>query len=147
MRPRVFPFGAILTIGLPPENFINNCFKVLLNNKHRIQEKVITVLKKPLCLVNPYLGSVLLKTITELRNFLQVILNFCKSHILFKNKKKLTNAFYFKYHILEELISSFVYKFQSGLYNKYYYCECVKHLGIKTGEDVGVSPISVASAV
>ena len=108
---------------------------------------MITVLKKPLCLVNPYLGSVLLKTITKLRNFLQVILNFCKSQILFKNKKKLTNAFYFKYHILEELISSFVYKFQSGLYNKYYYCECVKHLSIKTGEDIGISPISVASAV
>ena len=33
-----------------PENFINNCFKTFLDNKHRVQEKVITVPKKPLFL-------------------------------------------------------------------------------------------------
>ena len=37
-----------------PENFIYNCFKTFLD--HRIQEKVITVPKKPLFLVLPYLG-------------------------------------------------------------------------------------------
>ena len=31
-----------------PENFINNCFKKFLNDKYRIQEKVITVSKKTL---------------------------------------------------------------------------------------------------
>ena len=40
-----------------PENFINNCFKAFLDNKHSILEKVITVPKKPLFLVLPYLGS------------------------------------------------------------------------------------------
>ena len=39
-----------------PENFMNNCFKTFLDNKHRIQEKVITVPKKPLFLILPYLG-------------------------------------------------------------------------------------------
>ena len=39
------------------ENIINNCFKVFLNNKHRIEEKVITVLKKPMFFVLPYLVS------------------------------------------------------------------------------------------
>ena len=39
-----------------PENFINNCFKTFFDNKHRIQEKVITVPKKPLFLVLAYLG-------------------------------------------------------------------------------------------
>ena len=30
-----------------PENFINGCFNGFLHEKHRIQEKVITVPKKP----------------------------------------------------------------------------------------------------
>ena len=36
-----------------PENFINNCFKVFLDNKYRVKEKVITVPKKTLFLVLP----------------------------------------------------------------------------------------------
>ena len=36
-----------------PENFIDNCFKTILHNKHRIKEKVITMPKKPLSLVLP----------------------------------------------------------------------------------------------
>ena len=31
-----------------PENFINNCFNTFLDNKHKIQEELITVPKKPL---------------------------------------------------------------------------------------------------
>ena len=31
-----------------PENFINNCFKVFLDNKYRVKEKVMTVPKKTL---------------------------------------------------------------------------------------------------
>ena len=45
-----------------PENFINNCFKTFLDNTHRIQENVITVSKKPLFLVLPYLGPLSLQT-------------------------------------------------------------------------------------
>ena len=45
-----------------PENFINNCFKAFLDSKHRMQEKVITVPKKPLFLVLPYLGPLSLSS-------------------------------------------------------------------------------------
>ena len=53
-----------------PENFINNCFKVLLDNKHRVREKVITVLQKTLFFVLPYLGPLPLQTRTKLRKSL-----------------------------------------------------------------------------
>ena len=49
-----------------PENFINNCFKVFLDSKYRIQEKVITVPKKTLFLILPYLGPLSLQTRTKL---------------------------------------------------------------------------------
>ena len=47
-----------------PKDFINNCFKVFLDNKYRIQEKVITMPKKTLVLVLPYLGPLSLQTRT-----------------------------------------------------------------------------------
>ena len=58
-----------------PENFINNCFKVFLNNKYRERETVITVPKKTLFLVLPYLGSLSLQAKTKLRKSLKDILN------------------------------------------------------------------------
>ena len=64
-----------------PENFISNCFKVFLDgNKYRIQEKVITVPKKYLFLVLPYLGPLLLQTRTKLRKSLKDVLNCYKLH-------------------------------------------------------------------
>ena len=85
-----------------PENFINNCFKVFLKNKYRIQEKVKTVPKKTLFLVLPYLKQLSLQTRIKLR------------------KNKLAKAFRFKDRIPKELTSGFVYKFQYGLCNESY---------------------------
>ena len=75
-----------------PENFINNCFKVFLDNKYRIQEKVITVPKKTLVLVLPYLGPLSLQTRAKLRKYLKVILNCCKLHIVLESQNKLAKA-------------------------------------------------------
>ena len=35
-----------------------------------------------------------------------------------------------------------MYKFQCGLYNEYYYGECVRHLALKCGEHVDISPLT-----
>ena len=56
--------------------------------------------------------------------------------------RKTASAFHFKDHIPKELISGVVYKFQSGLYNETYYCECVRHLSVKIGEDIGISSLA-----
>ena len=93
---------------------------------------MITVPKKPLFLVLPYLGSLSLQTRTKLRTFLKGILNCCKLQIVFKSQKKLANAF--KDRILEELTSGVVYKVHCRLCNESYYGECVRHLNVKTGE-------------
>ena len=53
-----------------PENFINNCFRVFLDNRYRIQEKVITVPKKTLVLVLLYLEPLSLQTRAKLRKSL-----------------------------------------------------------------------------
>ena len=71
-----------------PENFINNYFKVLLVNKYRIHEKVITVPKKHLFLVLPHLGPLSLQTRNKLKKSLKGILNCCKLEIVFKHSHK-----------------------------------------------------------
>ena len=71
-----------------PESFISNCFKAFLYNKHRIKEKMITVPKKPLLLILPYLGPL---TRTKLRKSLEGILNCCQLQIVFKIQNELAN--------------------------------------------------------
>ena len=116
-----------------PENFINNCFKVFLDNKYRIQEKVITVLKKTLFLVVPYLGTLSLETRTKLRKSLKGILNCCKLQIVLKSQNKLAKSFRFKDHILKELTSGVIYKFHCALCNESYYDECIRNLNVRIG--------------
>ena len=42
----------------------------------------------------------------------------------------------------KDLISGVVYKFQCGLCSKSYYCESIRHLDIRSGEHIGVSPLT-----
>ena len=65
------------------KNFINNYLKVLLDNKHRIQEKVIN---EPIFSVLPYLGPLSLQTRTMLRKSFKDLLNCYKLQIIIKNQ-------------------------------------------------------------
>ena len=69
-----------------PEILINNSFKLFLNNKYRIQQKVITVPKKTLFFVLPYIGPLSLQTKTKLNKSVKSILNCCKLQIVFKSQ-------------------------------------------------------------
>ena len=117
------------------------CFKRFMDNIHVVKETTLTVGKKPLVLVLLYLGSVSLQTRTKLKKSLKNILNYCKLHIVFKNKTRLDN-FYFKDQIPKDLLSGVVYKFQFGLCNESYYGELMRHLNIRTGDHIGISPLT-----
>ena len=103
---------------------------------------MITVPKKTLLLVLPYLGPLSLQTRTKLRKSLKGILNCCKLQIVFKSQNKLAKAFRFKDRISKELTSGVVCKFQSGLCNESYYGECVRYLNVRIGEHIGISPLT-----
>ena len=57
-----------------------------MDNIHVVKETTLTVEKKPLVLVLPYLGSISLQT--KLKKSLKSILNCCKLQIVFENKTK-----------------------------------------------------------
>ena len=115
---------------------------MFLDNKYRIQEKVMNVPKKTLFLVLPYLGPLSLQTRTKLRKSFKGILNRCKLRIVFKSQNKLAKAFCFKDRIPKILTSDVVYKFLCGLCNESYYGECVRHLNVRIGEHIGISPLT-----
>ena len=35
-----------------------------------------------------------------------------------------------------------IYKFQCGLYNEFYYGECVKHLAVRSSEEIVILPFT-----
>ena len=61
---------------------------------------------------------------------------------MFKNNTRLGNNFYFKDQIPKDLTSGAVYKFQCGLCNESYYGECIRHLNVRIGEHIGISPLT-----
>ena len=125
-----------------PENFIDRCFKLFLDRIHILKEKVPTVEKKPLRLVLPYLGNISLQTRTKLQKSIKGVLNCCKLQVIFKSQNKLCNNFHFKDPVPQILTSGVVYKFQCGLCNESYYGECVRHLALRSGEHIGISPLT-----
>ena len=125
-----------------PENFIDRCFKLFLDRIHILKEKVPTVEKKPLRLVLPYLGNISLQIRTKLQKSIKGVLNCCKLQVIFKSQNKLCDNFHFKDTVPQILTSGVVYKFQCGLCNESYYGECVRHLAVRSGEHIGISPLT-----
>ena len=105
-----------------------------MDNIHAVKETTLTVEKKSLVLVIPYLGSISLQARNKLKNSLKDILNCCKLQIVFSKKTRLGNNFHLKYRIPKDLTSGIIYKFQCGLCNEFYYGECVRHLNVRIGK-------------
>ena len=98
--------------------------------------------KKTFCLDLSYLVPLTLRTRTKLRKSLKGILNCYKLQMVFKIQNKLANAFRFKDRIPKEITSGVIYKFQCGLCNESYHGECVRHLTVRIGEHIGISPLT-----
>ena len=98
--------------------------------------------KKGLILVLPYLRIISLQIRTKLQQALKVFLHCCKLEIVFKCQTRLSNSFRHKDPIPKDFISCFVYKFQCGLCSESYYGESIRHLDIRSGEHIGVSPLT-----
>ena len=122
-----------------PLSFIDNCFKTFVDKLLIKRPQLATVEKKTLFLSLPYLGEISLQTRTKLRKSL---LNSCKLQIVFKSQRKLANVFRFKDHLPFDLVSGVVHKYTFGRCNSTYYGETDRHLKVKSGEHIGISPLT-----
>ena len=125
-----------------PISFIDKCFKTFLDRLYLKRPQVLTAEKKTLTLVLPFLGKLSLQTRTKLQKVLKRTLSCSKIQIVFKNQINLSNVFRFKDRLPYDLMSCVVYKFQCGRCNASYYGETDRHLKIRSGEDIGISPLT-----
>ena len=98
--------------------------------------------QKSLTTLLPYLEDVSIQMRTKLRKSFKGIFNCCKFWIVFKSQKKLANAFHFKDHLPFDLVSGVVYKYMCGRWDSFYYGETDRHLKVRSGEHIGISPLT-----
>ena len=79
---------------------------------------------------------------TKLQKVLKKTLSCSQIQIVFKKQINLSNIFCFKDRLPYDLMSCDVYKFQCGRCNASYYGETDRHLKIRLGEDIGISPLT-----
>ena len=79
---------------------------------------------------------------TKLKKSLKNIRNCCKLQIVFKNKTRLGNNFHFKDQIPKDPTSGVAYNFQCGLCRESCYGESMRHLNVRIGEHIGISPLT-----
>ena len=87
-----------------------NALKIY-GNIHVAKETTLTVEKKALVLVLPFLRSIPLQTSTKLKKSLKNVLICCKLLIVFTNKIRLGNNFHFKDQNSKDLSPGVVHKF------------------------------------
>ena len=78
----------------------------------------------------------------KLRKSLKDLLNFCKLQIDFECQKEISNSFHFKDGLPFDLVSEAVYKYTCGRCNPSYYDETERHLKVRSGKQIGISPLT-----
>ena len=124
------------------EDMLVKCFEKFLDRLHIIKPISATMEKKALRLILPYLKPISLQVRTKIRNAMKSTLNCCKLQVIFKNERKLSNMFRFKDCVPYDLVSGVVYEYTCGRCNSSYYGETERHLKVRSGEHVGISPLT-----
>ena len=125
-----------------PTSFIDKCFKTFLDQLYINRPLIPTVEKKTLTLVLPFLGDLSLQTKTKIQKALKRTLGCCKLQVVFKSQRNLSNVLRFKDRLPYDLVSHVVYKFKCGRCNSSYIGESERHLKVRSGEHIGISPLT-----
>ena len=107
-----------------------------------VKEITVTIEKRPLSLVLPYLSSISLQIRTKLKMSLKNILNCCKLQIVFKNKTKLGTTFISKTRLPKILLMLLFIYFSVESAMCRIMVKCARHLNVSIGEHIGLSPLT-----
>ena len=110
-------------------------------NKPRIEKPpMLTIPKKQLYLVLPFMGKTSALVKSGLARSLHKRLPFCKIKIAFKTSNRLKNYFSSKDVVPELLHFCQIYNFTSGSFNVSYIDKTFRQMKIRVSEHQGVSP-------
>ena len=125
-----------------PISFKDKCFKTFFDWVHLKRPQVLTVEKKTLTLVLPFLWKLFLQIKTKLQKILKRTWSCSKIQIVFKNQINITNVSHFNDCLPSDLMSCIVHKLECGRCNASYYGETDRHLKIRSGEQINISPLT-----
>ena len=130
----------ILLLNGYSNKFIDKCIFHFLNKLFIKKPSVVTVPKKQLYIVLPFLGKISAIVKSGLVKSLHKRLPFCKIRVVFKTTNRLKNYFSFKDTISEPLRSCQIYNFTCGSCNASYHGKTFRHMKVRVSEHQGVSP-------
>ena len=121
-------------------NFIDKCISKFMNKLYIKKPVMLTVPKKQLYLVLPFMGKMSALVKSGLARSLHKCLPFRKVKIVFKTCSRLKNYFSFKDVVPEPLRSCQIYNFTCGSCNASYIGKTFRHMKVRVSEHQGVSP-------
>ena len=133
---------AILKRNSYPHNLVNHCIKKFLNKIFVQRHLNLTVSKKELISILPYLGKASLDLRTKLRQTIESNLPFCKLKIIFRSKCRLTNLFHFKDSLEKKIRSGIIYRYMCSNCNVTYYGKTFCHFYTRAAEHMGISDLT-----
>ena len=125
-----------------PLGIIEQSIKIFLDKLFVPKKVYLTAPKKELFIILPYLGTMSSNLKRKLKICFRNSLPQCNIKIIFKSTNRLSNLFRFKDVIPKELQSHLVYKFSCGNCNVTYYGKTERHIKVRSGEHLGVSPLT-----
>ena len=120
-------------------SLIDHCVETFLNKIFVPKRTLITVPKKGILIVLPFLGQFSLNLRFRLYNCFNKKLPQCNIKVIFQSKNRLNNLFRFKDSIPKELCFHLVYKF---LCNITHYTETELQLNVRSGEHLSLSALT-----
>ena len=120
--------------------FIDKCISKFMNKLYIKKPVMLTVPKKQLYLVLPYMGKMSALVKSGLARSLHKRLPFCKVRVVFKTSNRLRNYFSFKDVVPEPLRSCQIYNFTCGSCNASYIGKTFRHIEFRVSEHQGISP-------
>ena len=133
---------SILKCNNYPVNIIDQCIKKFLDKLYVPKQIVLTVPKRELLVVLPFLGTFSLNLRKRLYKSVSKSLPQCNIKVIFQSNNWLSSFFKFRYSISLDLHSHLIYKFQCSNCNITYYGETERHLKVRAGEHISTSPLT-----
>ena len=103
---------------------------------------LVTVPKKEVSVILPFLGPVSLEIRKRLSGVFKEKLPYCNLRFIFCSNVRLQNLFKFKDRIPKCLQSGLVYKFKCSSCNATYYGKTKRHFKVRMSEHMGVSHLT-----
>ena len=125
-----------------PVNIIDQFIKKVLDKLYIPKHIVLTVPKRELLVILPFLGTFSLNFRKHLYKSVRKSLPQCNIKVIFQSKNWLNNLFKFKDSIPLYLRSHLIYKFQCSNCNITYYGKTECHLKVRAGEHISISPLT-----